>query len=141
MNEQPDLEVARYVAAAPLTIAPVILSGTHVQLVPLTAEHHAALCAVGLEEQLWRWSPQSIKTHEDMRAYIETALAEQTSGKSLPFATALQASGQIVGSTRYGNIDRQNRHSCYYSIIDTEWPAVKVGLEQKMGRLQGQHNL
>jgi len=26
------------------------------------------------------------------------------------------------------------RHSVYYSIIDTEWPAVKAGLEGKLLR-------
>src|SRR5688572_11330615 len=27
------------------------------------------------------------------------------------------------------------RHSVYYSIIDTEWPGVKAGLEEKLARL------
>jgi RimJ/RimL family protein N-acetyltransferase len=39
-----------------------------------------------------------------MRAYVETALAEQRRGVSLPFATVAQANDEVIGSTRYGNI-------------------------------------
>jgi hypothetical protein len=35
---------------------------------------------------------------------------------------------QMVTST--GRI----RHSVYFSIIDTEWPEVKAGLEEKLAR-------
>ncbi len=42
----------------------------------------------------------------EMSAYIATALDEQTRGVSLPFALVEKASGQAIGSTRYGNIDR-----------------------------------
>lgn len=31
-------------------------------------------------------------------------------------------------------LDGYYRHSVYYSIIDSEWPAVKAGLEEKMHR-------
>src|SRR5687768_17978234 len=39
-----------------------------------------------------------------MRAYVEAALAEQAARRALPFAT-VDASGTVVGSTRFGNIE------------------------------------
>ena len=40
-----------------------------------------------------------------MRAYIESARADEAAGRALPFATVSRASGQVVGSTRFGNIE------------------------------------
>ncbi len=94
---------------ADLNVTPVILEGARVRLEPLAEAHHAALCAVGLVEDLWRWSPKPLLTPADMTAYIAFALAEQAAGRALPFVTVDRPSGRIVGSTRFGNIDKANR--------------------------------
>ena len=192
-----------------MIVQPVTLEGKCIRLEPLSLAHHAALCHVGLDQDVWRWITAPVRTPEEMRAYIETALAEQAAGTALPFATIERASGRAIGSTRYGNIDRSNRrveigwtwiarpwqrtavnteakylmlrhafetlgcirveiktdslnersrkailrigaqeegtfrnhmitasgrirHTVYYSIIDSEWPAVKANLEEKL---------
>ena len=88
---------------------PVTLEGRHVRLEPLSLAHHDRLCAVGLDAELWRWAQTSLVTPADMRAYIETALAWQAQGTALPFAILARATGQVVGSTRYANIERAER--------------------------------
>ena len=45
-----------------------------------------------------------------MREYIAAALRTQAEGSALPFATVERATGKAIGSTRYMNIDRANRH-------------------------------
>jgi N-acetyltransferase len=192
-----------------MAVEPVTLEGSHVRLEPLSLAHHAGLAEVGLDEELWRWIPAPVRTPDEMRAYIETALKEQAAGTALPFATVERRTGSAVGSTRYGNIHRLNRrveigwtwiarpwqrttvnteakylmlrhafetlgcirvelktdslnersrnailrigakeegtfrnhmitstgrirHTVYYSIIDSEWPAVKARLEEKL---------
>jgi RimJ/RimL family protein N-acetyltransferase len=89
-----------------MKVEPVVLEGAYVRLEPLSMGHHAGLCGVGLDEVLWRWIPVSVATPVEMAAYIKKALTEQASGVSLPFALIEKASGRVVGSTRYGNIDR-----------------------------------
>jgi RimJ/RimL family protein N-acetyltransferase len=42
---------------------------------------------------------------EDARRYIDSALADQAAGRALPFATVAGATGRVVGSTRFGNIE------------------------------------
>ena len=88
---------------------PVTLEGRHVRLEPLSLAHQDGLCAVGLDAELWRWAQTSLVTPADMRAYIETALAWQAQGTALPFAILARATGQVVGSTRYANIERADR--------------------------------
>ena len=53
---------------------PVTLSGRTVRLEPLTLEHVPALSAVGLEPDLWLWTPTAVSSAEEMRRYVSIAL-------------------------------------------------------------------
>jgi RimJ/RimL family protein N-acetyltransferase len=90
-----------------LTLVP--LSGRFVRLEPLALHHHEGLCAAGLAEEIWRWIPYQVKTPEQMRAYIEAGLRDQERGTAMPFATLDAATGMVIGSTRFMNIDVPNR--------------------------------
>ncbi len=81
-----------------MNIQPVTLEGQHVRLEPLSLDHHAQLCEVGLDPDIWRWTVCQVRNAEEMRAYIETALKWQAEGTALPFATIDKASGRAVGS-------------------------------------------
>src|SRR5436190_21087672 len=87
-----------------LSIEPVVLEGRYVRLEPLSMDHHAALTEVGIDEDIWRWVTSQVRNADDMRKYIEIALKAQQDGTALPFTTIEKSSGQVVGSTRYGNI-------------------------------------
>jgi RimJ/RimL family protein N-acetyltransferase len=202
----------------PMHIEPVTLEGEHVRLEPLTLGHFNGLCEIGLDEELWHWIPASVRTPDDLRAYIGKALQEKDAGNALPFATMHRESERTVGCTRYGSIDRMHRrveigwtwigrdwqrtavnteakylmlrhaferlgcirvelktdslnersrnailrlgakeegilrnhmitdsgrlrHTVYYSILDSEWPAVKARLEEKLSRPSGNPSL
>jgi RimJ/RimL family protein N-acetyltransferase len=90
-------------------LSPVTLTGRLVRLEPLSLDHVPALCRVGLDPVLWTWIPTSVATPDEMKAYVEIALAEQQRGVSLPFAILDAADGTAIGSTRYGNIDLANK--------------------------------
>ena len=92
-----------------MDVQPVTLHGSAVRLEPLTLSHLPGLVRVGLDPELWRWIPTNVKNAEDMRAYVDRALDEQRQGTSVPFATIAQSTGDVIGSTRYMNIDRANR--------------------------------
>jgi RimJ/RimL family protein N-acetyltransferase len=117
---------------AEMKVAPVTLEGRHVRLEPLTQAHHAGLCAIGLDEEIWRWMPIPVRTAEDMAAYIATALDEQARGVSLPFAQVEKSSGRVVGSTRYGNIDRtHHRVEIGWTWVAPAWQRTGVNTEAK----------
>ena len=92
-----------------MKIEPVTLEGRHVRLEPLSPSHQAALCEVGLDPELWRWTPMRVTTPEEMAGYVRAALADQDAGTALPFATVDRASNRVAGSTRFMNIDGPNR--------------------------------
>ncbi len=117
---------------APLEIRPVTLEGKHVRLEPLALSHLDALCAFGLDEDLWRWSPAPVRTREELRAYLETALREQAAGVSLPFATIKRASNRAAGCTRFGSIDAVNhRVEIGWTWVGREWQRSAVNTEAK----------
>jgi N-acetyltransferase len=190
-------------------LEPCTLEGTLVRLEPLALAHLEGLCAVGLDPELWRLTVSKVATPDDMRRYVEAALDARREGTALPFATIWRTTGQVIGSTRFGNAapehrrveigwtwlgrpwqrsganaeakylmlrqafeawhlvrvelktsalnhqsrgamrklgaveegvlrrhmineDGSSRDSVFYSILDTEWPTVKAGLEERL---------
>ncbi|MFN8177453.1 MAG: GNAT family N-acetyltransferase [bacterium] len=113
-------------------IEPVTLEGRAVRLEPLSLEHLDGLCAVGLDAEIWRWSTEPIETREEMRRYVETALAWRAAGSALPFATIDRASGAVVGSTRFAAIDVAHRRAeiGWTWIARTHWRSA-VNTEAK----------
>jgi len=113
-----------------MDLTPPTLIGKHVRMVPLSLDHHADLAAVGLDQSLWKWIPYQVLTSDNMYKYIQTALAEQQRGVSMPFATCLADTGRAIGCTRYMNIDVPNKrveigstwiaHSHQRTIVNTE---------------------
>jgi len=111
---------------------PVTLEGRFVRLEPLAKTHHVSLCAIGLDPDLWELIPYRVSTPEDMAAYIQSALDAQAAGTALPFATVHAPSGQIVGSTRYMNIDQANRRlEIGATWIARPWRRTAVNTEAK----------
>jgi RimJ/RimL family protein N-acetyltransferase len=71
-------------------------------------------------------------TPDDMRQYVETALAEQRAGQSLPFATVERASGRVVGSTRFAAIERAHRRvEIGWTWIARPWQRTAINTEAK----------
>ena len=111
---------------------PVVLEGKHVRLEPLSRTHHAGLCEVGLAAELWRWIPTPVQTPEEMTAYLELALKEHANGVSLPFAQIEKATGRVIGSTRYMNIEKtHHRVEIGWTWIGREWQRTAVNTEAK----------
>jgi RimJ/RimL family protein N-acetyltransferase len=121
------------VSRAPMTMEPITLEGQHVRLEPLTMAHHAALWEIAKDHELWRWTATDVRTPDDLKGYMETALHEQAEGRSLPFATIARSIGKPVGSTRFGNIDRLNhRVEIGWTWIGREWQRTALNTEAKL---------
>ena len=102
------------------------------RLEPLARAHHAALCEIGLDPELWTLIPYRVTTPEEMAAYIQSALEAQATGSALPFATVLAGSGQVIGSTRYMNIDPAHRRlEIGATWIAKPWQRTAVNTEAK----------
>jgi RimJ/RimL family protein N-acetyltransferase len=118
--------------APPMAVEPVVLEGRHVRLEPLAESHVEPLAAVSLDPELWRWTVSQLHSVDDLRAYVEEALALQRDGSALPFATIDRASGRVVGSTRFGNIDRTHRRvEIGWTFVARPWQRSAINTEAK----------
>jgi RimJ/RimL family protein N-acetyltransferase len=86
-------------------VTPVVLEGRWVRLEPLTVEHAAALLRAASGPRETYGLTLVPDTLAEAAAYIETALREEAARRSLPFATVDRATGRVVGSTRFLNIE------------------------------------
>ncbi len=92
-----------------MKVEPVTLEGDRILLVPMTSAHLEALVEAGKFEELWGLTSTTAYTPESMGEYVRDALADFAAGVALPFVTVDKESGAVIGSTRFGNIDRANR--------------------------------
>ena len=90
-------------------IEPVTLAGQHASLEPLTREHESALVQAAADGELWRLWFTHIATPERMGEYIATALDMRERSGAMPFIVRDRKTGEIVGSTRFFNVDAVNR--------------------------------
>ncbi|RYZ36919.1 MAG: N-acetyltransferase [Myxococcaceae bacterium] len=92
----------------PLVVPPVTLEGTAVRLVPLTADHVPALAAL-CEPEVFTHFSRVLRTQADVADYVSTALKARDAGTEQPFAICLREGGDVVGTTRFLEIQRDFR--------------------------------
>lgn len=116
-----------------MIVEPVTLEGKFVRLEPLRVDHLPALCKVGLDEAIWRWTSNIVKDESDIERYVREALADQAVGKALPFVAIEEATGTVVGSTRFGNIDPVNKKvEIGWTWISPPWQRTAINTEAKL---------
>ncbi len=118
-------------------IQPVELQGEHVMLEPLGLEHAAEMTEAVKDGELWRLWYTHIPSPETVVDYIETALGMRASEGALAFVVRLKSTGQLVGCSRYFNIDEINqrleigytwyRKSVQRSAVNTESKLLLLG--------------
>ncbi len=115
-----------------MNLTPVALSGTSVVLEPLSLNHLDPLCEVGLDPDLWKITMTMIRTRDEMKTYIETALRWHEEKTALPFATVEKSTGTLVGSTRFANIDHANKRvEIGWTWIAKPWQRTAINTEAK----------
>lgn len=103
-------------------LAPVNLEGNRVKLVPLQKSHKVELAFAASDGNLWELWYTSVPTPAAMEVYLDTALSEQGSGLSLPFAVIDKKTDSLVGTTRYMNLEPEHKRL----EIGTTWYAQRV---------------
>ena len=93
-----------------MEIAPVMLTGSVVQLEPLSEKHVPDLTVAAHDERIWRYMLYVYPDNEEkMLAWVRDILARQAAGTDLAFAVIHLASGRAIGATRYLEIRPEHR--------------------------------
>jgi RimJ/RimL family protein N-acetyltransferase len=84
--------------------SPCTLQGWGVRLEPLAPTHAEGLTAAARDGELWNLRVTSVPEPDQTANYIQLALEGLAAGHMLPFVVKDEASGQILGTTRYHDI-------------------------------------
>lgn len=118
-------------------LSPVTLEGNVVRLVPLEIDHIEAMCAVGLDPSIWTWTFSKVRDRAGVEAFVHEALDWQRAGTALAFSIVRRESGEIVGGTRFMNVDLAHRRvEIGGSWITPQWQRSAVNTEAKYLLLQ-----
>jgi N-acetyltransferase len=116
----------------PLVVRPVVLEGSVVRLEPLEASHLEELCQVALDPRIWAWYVDEPKTRADVERIVQAALTARDAGREMPFITRERASGRLVGSTRYLNLNpRRHAVEIGWTWVLPAWQRTAVNTEAK----------
>jgi RimJ/RimL family protein N-acetyltransferase len=67
-----------------------------------------------------------------MTDYLKSALKDEQEGTARPFANISLESGQVIGCTRFANIDLHNRHvEIGWTWVGVPWQRTAVNTEAK----------
>jgi RimJ/RimL family protein N-acetyltransferase len=95
--------------SAPWIAHPLSLAGQRVELCPVEEVHLDELFEVGRDREIWRLTSVDYSDPRIFYPNFAAALRERELGKAYPFLIRLRGDGRIVGTTRFLDIQPQDR--------------------------------
>ena len=103
------------------------LEGRLVRLDPLTEEHVDALLAASSEERSAYGFTTVPNGLEEVRSYVQQAVADRTAGEGVPFVQVARGREKVVGTTRFTNLRRDEDGLNLYAVeIGWTWLAASA---------------
>jgi len=86
------------------------LEGKRVKLVPLEMEHCEHLYKCSRDPEVWVNYPIQVQTLEEMEKFVRKAIDYRIREESFPFVVFDKETNEIVGTTRYLRISKENNN-------------------------------
>jgi RimJ/RimL family protein N-acetyltransferase len=91
------------------------LHGSLVTLEPLAEEHRDGLWAAAQPDEIWPWLAHLNKSPEYFDEWFDATLASNAAGETGAFAIRRAPAGELVGSSRYLGVRRDDR------VVEVGW--------------------
>jgi RimJ/RimL family protein N-acetyltransferase len=72
-------------------------------------EHASTLLEAGNAPEIWEWMPTRPLTPGEMDVWLRKALEAEAQGREYPFVVVRLADNRLLGSTRYLDVQEENR--------------------------------
>ncbi len=117
---------------AALQVTKTVLEGARVRLEPLEARHLPELGRAIEDGELWKIPVTFVPKPEDLAEFLAETERTGKFGVQLPFATIDKARGQVVGSTRFMQINVGHRRAeIGYTFLGASAQRTHVNTEAK----------
>lgn len=114
-----------------------ILEGDTIALLPLDVSRQDALLTAAKDGILWELWYTSVPSSATINNYLDKALAEKENGQAYPFVVFHKKTKQIIGSTRYYNLQPEHRRlEIGYTWYAKSYQRTRVNTECKYLLLQ-----
>ncbi|MEZ5018435.1 MAG: GNAT family protein [Flavipsychrobacter sp.] len=111
----------------------LVLSGIGVELQPMLEEHIPMLLTVASEKRIWEHYPFDGSIAARLDKELKKSLAKKEKLKQFPFIIKKKAEEKIIGSTRFLNIDLENRNvEIGFTWLHPDYWATGVNTECKL---------
>lgn len=77
------------------------LEGRHVLLRPMTREDGPAIVEAASDGRLWELFYTHVPSSDEIETWLDTAMAQKSYRRSMPYVVIDRRDGRLVGSTRY----------------------------------------
>ncbi|HEY6230735.1 MAG TPA: GNAT family protein [Pyrinomonadaceae bacterium] len=116
-----------------MEVHPVVLTGERVRLEPLTRAHADSLVAAAADGELWNSTVTLIPGRANIGEYLNAAMKGQSTGRELPFVIINQSSGAVVGTTRFYDIEPNDRRVAIgYTWLSRSAQRTAINTEAKL---------
>lgn len=116
-----------------MQIEKLVLEGPGVRLEPLTQSHQVGLAQAIEDGELWKLPVTIIPHPNDLPTFFARAESAFQAGLELPFATIDKASGSVVGSTRFRNIEAAHKRAeIGFTFIAQRFQRTHINSEAKL---------
>ncbi len=116
-----------------MRIDPITLEGGLVRLEPLSGMHKEGLCEAIRSGSLWTLHVTKVPHPDDIDEFLQAAETHQVSGAGLAFATIEKATNTVVGSTRFMDLDLDDKRvEIGYTFIGEKWQKTRINTEAKL---------
>jgi RimJ/RimL family protein N-acetyltransferase len=84
--------------------ASALLENEHVELHPVAEADREPLRKIAFDARIWKYFVSRVADDADYEKFFDVMLADQGSGKRVVFIVVDKASGDVAGSSSYGNL-------------------------------------
>ncbi len=142
------------------SLGPITLTGKHIRLEPMRPAHAPALLEAGRAPEIWEWMPTRPLDPAALEGWVEKAMQGESIGREYSFVVSLVQGGRLVGSTRYLDVQEDDRTveigwtwyapDAWGSVVNPEakyllmrhafedWGAIRVALKTDIRNLHSQ---
>ena len=141
-------------------LGPITLTGSSIRLEPMRSEHAGALLEAGRSTEVWEWMPARPTSVQSMERWLARAVEAEAQGREYPFIVRQRSDGRIIGSTRYLDVQEEDRTAeigwtwyapaAWGTVVNPEakylllrhafedWRAIRVALKTDIRNLRSQ---
>lgn len=87
----------------------IVLENELTLLKPLSSGDEEGLSRIAFDTDIWKYTIVSVLNSTDLKIYIDSALEERKKSMRYPLTIVDKQSGEIAGSTSYGNVSVKDK--------------------------------